>query len=129
MNTEQALALATSTKEEKRVMRLPKIATRLSVKFNKLLTKRIAKIERQTGVDIMEFDLYSSFANQIDNAEDLGYTNIDTPCIYTLNGLVINPECTDFPVASGFLSWDEHHPTTLVHQNIGTEVLELVLGH
>jgi len=127
--TEQTLALATTARQEKRIKRLPKVATRLSVKFNKLLAKRVAKIERQTGIDIIEFDLFSSYANQIDNAEDFGYTNIDTPCIYTLNGLVINPECIDFPVASGFLSWDEYHPTTLVHQNIGAEVLELILSH
>jgi len=38
---------------------------------------------------------------------------IDTSLIYTLEGLVINPECTGFPVASGSVFWDEYHPTTL----------------
>jgi len=125
----QTLALATTVKQEKRANRLPTVATRLSVKFNKLLARKISKIERETGIDIIEFDLFSSFANQIDNADDLGYTNIDTPCIYTLAGLEINPECSDFPAASGFLYWDEHHPTTTVHQNIAIETLDTILNH
>jgi len=125
----QTQALATTAKQEKRANRLPEVATRLSVKFNKLLARKVAKIERETGVDIIEFDLFSSFANQIDSADDLGYTNIDTPCIYTLAGLVINPECVDFPAASGFLYWDEHHPTSTVHQNIAIETLDTILNH
>jgi len=44
-------------------------------------------------------------------------------------GFVINPECTDFPVASGFLFLDEFHPTTLAHQIIAAETLELILSH
>jgi len=127
--TEQSLALATSSKQEKRVKRLPKVATRLSVKFNKYLAKRLVKIEKETGVDIIELDQFASAENRIDDAENLGFTNIDTPCIYTLDGLVINPECTDFPVASGFLFWDEYHPTTLAHQLIAAETLELILSH
>jgi len=127
--TEQSLALATTAKQEKRVKRLPQIATRLSVKFNKILAKRIVKIEKETGVDIMELDQFAFAANMVDEAESAGITNIDTPCIYTMAGLVINPECTDFPSANGFLFWDEFHPTTLAHQLIAAETLELILSH
>jgi len=133
MVTENTLALATNNRQERRANRLPRVATRLTVKFNKLLARAINRIERDTGVDIIEFDQFSSLASLIDSADDLGYTQIDNPCIYILQvlegqELIINPECTDFPAAKGFIYWDELHPTGTVHAYTAQGVLEQLLS-
>jgi len=130
----EMLALATSKRQERRALRLPKVATKLTVKFNKLLAKRIAKIERDTGLDIIEVDLFSLFSNIIDNADDLGFSNIDTSCINALPVLqgenyTVNADCTDFPIAAGFLFWDEIHPTAPVHALTSVDTLEAILEH
>lgn len=126
---DQTLTLATSNKQIKRAQRLPKIATRLSAKFNKMLARMIDRVERRYDIDLIEYDLHASFADIIDNAEDLGYTQVDSSCISVLVPGYVNPECTDFPIASEFLYWDEFHPTSSVHQKTGMEVYELVLSH
>lgn len=123
------LAATADTKRElRKAERLDKVATKLSAKYNRKLARKIARTEHRTGVDIIEFDLFSFLTDQLENSEDYGYTNTTQPCIYVFSqGGAINPECTDFPLASGFLFWDEIHPTTAAHQGAGIEMLEILL--
>lgn len=125
----QLLAGADSNKESKRAERLTDIASKLSSKYNQKLARHVGRIERQTGANVMSYDLFGFLTEQIDSAEDFGYTNTDDACIYVFSqGGAVNPECADFPVASGFLFWDEIHPTTAAHQAAGLDILQSVLA-
>lgn len=123
----QTLAYADTNRELKRADRLEAITSKLSAKYNQKLSRVIGRLERNTGANIMSYDLFGFLTEQINAAEDLGYTNTEDACIFVFSqGGAINPECSDFPVASGFLFWDEIHPTTKAHQNAGVDILESV---
>lgn len=122
-------SLASDNGQARKAARLPKVATKLSAKYNRILARKVARTSHQTGVEIKEFDLFAFLGEQIDAAEDFGYTNTDDACIYIFSqGGVVNPECADFPVADGFLFWDEIHPTTKAHQNAGAAIIESLLA-
>lgn len=125
----QLQAAADSNRELRRADRLTDIASELSSRYNQKLERHIGRIERQTGNHIMSYDLFGFLTGQIDSAEDFGYTNTDEACIYIFSqGGAVNPDCADFPVATGFLFWDEIHPTTKTHQAAGLDILESVLA-
>lgn len=108
---------------------LPGLTSQLSVIFNQKLAVRVDQLEYSSGLDIKEFDLFRFLSNQIASADELGYTNTDDACIYVFSqGGAVNPECSDFPAATGFLYWDEIHPTTFAHQNAGLEVAEYLIS-
>jgi len=123
-------ALAETNAETRKAARIPKVTTKLSAKYNRILARKVGRLEHQSGLDIVEFDLFGFLTEQVDAAEDLGYTNTDDACIYIFSqGGVVNPECADFPVATGFLFWDEIHPTTFAHQNAGVAMIEALLDN
>jgi outer membrane lipase/esterase len=124
-----AVALETAeTKKQTRVAnRLEKITRALSAKYNGRLARDIEEIEASTGLDIIEFDMFDFFSDQAENAEDYGLSNIDEPCVWAFSTQTVNSACVDFPVASGFMFWDEIHPTNVVHQNAAVNVLEMIL--
>ncbi len=123
------LANAQTNSQVRKATRLPEVTTKLSAKYNRKLARKLARTEHRTGVDIIEYDLFSFLADQLENAEDFGFTNTTEPCIYVFSqGGAINPSCTDFPAATGFLFWDEIHPTTAAHQGAGIEIVETLLA-
>jgi len=108
---------------------MPKVTTKLSAKYNRKLARKLARTEHQTGVDIIEYDLFSFLADQIDNAEDYGYTNTDDACAYMLSGGgALHPECDGYVTATGFLFYDEIHPTAQAHQGAGFELVGEILA-
>jgi len=122
------LANTQTAQQARKAARLPKMTTKLSAKYNRKLARKIGRIESQTGVEIEEYDLFGFVTDQVDNAADYGYTNTDDACIYVFSqGGAVNPACTDFPIASGFLFWDEIHPTTQAHQRAGAEMVAELL--
>jgi len=123
------LANAQTNSQVRKATRLPRVATKLSNKFNRKLARKIARTEHQTGVDIIEYDLFSFLTDQIDNAEDYGYTNTDDACAYMLSGGgALHPECDGYVTATGFLFYDEIHPTTQAHQAAGMEIVGELLA-
>jgi outer membrane lipase/esterase len=130
MVTAGLLAAASSRKDQRNAARLPEITSTLSAQYNQKLARKVRQIERQTRLNIVAYDLFGFLAEQIDSADDFGYTNTSDACIFVFSQAgAINPACTDFPVASGFLFWDEIHPTTQAHQNAGIDVVETLMGN
>lgn len=123
IKVDQLLATSTSNKETRKSENMYKVSTRLSTLFNRKLSRKIGRLERQYDVDILEYDLFNFLATQISDADDFGNTNVEDGCVSPVTG--INPEC-DFPVATGFVFWDVVHPTTQLHERAANEMLELV---
>lgn len=125
----QLLASADTRSEQRKAARLPEITSKLSAKYNQKLARKIGQIERQSGVDIVAYDLLAFLTEQIDAADDFGYTNVDDACVYVFSQAgAINPECS-VPSAAGFLFWDEIHPTTKAHQSAGIDIVQTILSH
>tara|TARA_R110000850_G_scaffold213915_1_gene339886 strand:+ start:954 stop:1964 length:1011 start_codon:yes stop_codon:yes gene_type:complete len=123
------LANAQTKQQERKATRLPKVATKLSAEYNRILARNIGSTERETGIDIIEYDLFGFLADQVDNASDYDYINTDDACVYFLTqGLVLHPACDNYIDATGFLFYDEIHPTTAVHQRAGIEILGVLAG-
>lgn len=123
------LASAQTKQQERKAARLPKVATKLSAKYNRLLARNIGRTERQTGIDLIEYDLFDFLADQVDNASDYGYINTDDACAYFLTqGGALHPDCDGYITATGFLFYDEIHPTTAAHQRAGIEILGVLAG-
>jgi len=117
-----------SNRSQRIAKKLPRTISWLSSYYNFRLARSIRKIERKTDTDILEFDLASYLKDQIDNSELFGHNFTDVPCIFVFTqSQSINPSCTDFPVASGFLFWDEVHPTTQAHQGVGVALVQSLL--
>ena len=124
------LANAQTKQQQRKAARLPTVSTKLSAKYNRILARKVGRIERQTGLDLIEYDLFDYLTDQIDNAADYGYTNTDDACAYMLSqGGALNPECDGYVTATGFLFYDEIHPTAVAHQGAGIEMLQLVNAH
>lgn len=110
--------------------RLPRKASRLSEKYNRALRRKLRRLERRNsgdGVNIIFFDTVAFMDTLIENALDHGFTNTDDACIYIFSqGGTVNPECADYPLASGFFFWDELHPTAATHELFGQALADAV---
>ncbi|MFT7374405.1 MAG: outer membrane lipase/esterase, partial [Oleiphilaceae bacterium] len=125
----ELLANAQTKRQTRKAKRFAKVATKLSTKFNRKLARKLARTEHQTGVDIIEYDLFSFLTDQIDNAEDYGYTNTDDACAYMITGGgALHPDCDGYVTATGFIFYDEIHPTTQAHQAAGAEIVDVLLA-
>ncbi|TNC82228.1 MAG: hypothetical protein C9356_04215 [Oleiphilus sp.] len=127
------LANAQTKAQERRAQRIVKAATKLSAKYNRQLARKVGRLEHKYDLDIAEFDLFGFLTEQIDGAEEFGYTNTDDACIFIFSqGGTPNPECVvsdpAFPAKTTFLFWDEIHPTQTAHFNAGMAVLETLLN-
>jgi len=107
------LANAETNGEIRRANRLHGVSTKLSALFNRKLSRAIGRIEKASDLDIMEWDMFTFITNQIEAGEDVGLTNTDDAC-------------DSLPLCEGFLFVDGVHPTTVVHQRAGMEVLSII---
>ncbi len=110
------MATTENRPEERRAARMVPLSSRLTALFNKRLARTIERLERGSGLDIIEWDLASFLGNQIEDAEELGYTNIDDSCLAD----------SQIPDCDGYIFFDGVHPTTLVHQRAGESILEIL---
>jgi len=107
------LANAETNGQIRRANRMYGVSTKLSALFNRKLSRAIGRIEKASDLDIMEWDMFAFISNQIEAGEDVGLTNTDDAC-------------DSLPLCEGFLFVDGVHPTTVVHQRAGLEVLSII---
>ncbi|MFT6123664.1 MAG: phospholipase/lecithinase/hemolysin [Oleiphilaceae bacterium] len=103
--------------QEHRANKMYRLSTKLTARYNRKLSRAIGEIESATGLDIFEWDMEGFVAGQIDDAEELGYTNTTDACAPVPQGLA----------CEGFLFSDGVHPTSEVHGHAGNDILN-VLG-
>ena len=120
------LANSQSNQQKYQAKLLPEMVTGLSATYNFVLRNSLRKVEWQSGLDILEYNLFDYLTDQINNASELGYANTTEACIWMFSqGGTVNPAC-DFPAANTFLFWDEIHPTAKAHQGAGLELLDII---
>ena len=104
------LALAETNAQERRANRMYDASTKLSALFNRKLSRAIGRIEKVSGLDLLEWDTSAFITSQIEGGEDVGLTNTEDAC-------------DSLPLCDGFLFVDGVHPTTVVAQRAGVDVL------
>lgn len=93
-------------------------ATRLTEEFNRKLTRKVNKTERDFHIDLVQFDLFSSMDFLMENNDALGFTNISAACFSSVT-FTYDPECLDGEAFDQFMFFDEIHPTARVHERTG----------
>jgi len=110
------LAESETRGEERRAEKMYKLSTKLTARFNRKLSRAIGEIETATGLDIFEWDMEGFLAGQIEDAEELGYTNTEDACAPVPQGLA----------CEGFVFADGVHPTSEVHTLAGADVVNVL---
>ncbi len=90
-------------------VRLIKRATLLTKIFNAALSRRVRKIERDLGIDLVEFDVFDFLRFIRANGNALEFTNTEDPCFrFSPPGV-----CSDF---NSYVFFDSIHPTGRTHE-------------
>lgn len=108
--------VAASTNNKQLVRR----ATALTKKFNRKLARKVRRIEKQTGLDLVLFDLFGHMEKMLENSVALGYSNTTDAC-FTGDGLQpFHLDCATAygPDFSSFLFFDSIHPTGRSHERV-----------
>ena len=85
--------------------------------FNRQLAKNVKRIERDTGHDLVLFDLFSYLNKILENSNALAYTNTVDACYSTVS-FSFNEGCESGQRFSKYLFFDEVHPTGRTHERI-----------
>lgn len=111
------LAAADDKHETKRANKFYKYTSKLASQYNSELAAAVARVEVAANIDIIEWDLASFLSDTIEDADELGYTNSEDACLDNLANL---PACT------GYIFFDDVHPTTVAHTAAGQAVVDLL---
>lgn len=96
---------------------LIKKATDLSKRYNKLVAAKVRAVEKEFGIQVVEFDLFGLGNNLASNASALGFTNSTDPCVNLSLGTPY-PGCENLQFDE-YIYFDEIHPTALMHERAG----------
>lgn len=95
-------------------------ATELTEQFNKDLSGRVRRIERDLNLDLVDFNLFEFFRFVIKNSVALGFTNSDDACFNSVT-FIFHPACN----FDKFVFFDEFHPTKRIHERVGRALFAL----
>lgn len=96
----------------------PEIITALSEEHNVRLEATLDELEGlYPEVNIITLDVSEFFNNLLDDPDAFGFVNIENPCLNLVTGV----SC-DHP--DEYLFWDDIHPTTATHEQLGNFALE-----
>jgi phospholipase/lecithinase/hemolysin len=96
-------------------------ATELTKQFNKELSGRMRRIERDLNLDLVDFNLFQFFRFVIKNSVALGFTNSDDACFSSVT-FIFHPDCN----FDKFVFFDESHPTKRIHKRVGRALFAVV---
>jgi outer membrane lipase/esterase len=96
-------------------------ATELTKQFNKELSGKMHRIERDLNLDLIDFNLFQFFRFVIKNSVAVGFTNNDDACFSSVT-FIFHPDCN----FDKFVFFDELHPTKRVHERVGRALFAVV---
>ncbi len=100
----------------------PEVSNRLTAlaeAHNSALARTLDDLSEEfSDVNIIPFDVNSIFNDALENPEDFGFTNVTEACLSVVE-CATNPDNQD-----NFLFWDDIHPTTATHAQLGEFAFE-----
>ncbi len=91
--------------------------SRRSEIFNRKLKRVVRQIERDSGLDLILFDLYTHLHKILENARAYGFRNTQDACFSTQT-FSFNPDCEFGQRFDQFLFFDEIHPSGRSHERL-----------
>ncbi len=104
---------------------LEKVASQRTRMFNRKLARAIEQIERQTGVDLVFFDLFDFIHSLVKDTEALGFANSEDACLNIVT-FTFHPDCEDGAKFDQFIFFDRLHPTAQTHERVGRALFATV---
>jgi phospholipase/lecithinase/hemolysin len=117
----ETVAIAKATNLRKFI----RITRRKTQLFNHRLAQKLAKIEQDFDIDLVDFDLFSFSQSVIKNQSALGFTNVLEGCFSSLT-FTFNPDCDNGTNFDKFIFFDEFHTTVRVNERTGRAFYALV---
>lgn len=116
---------------------LPALSTWRTKQFNFRLFLTLMRVQWETGVKLVQYNLFRTFNQMLENSVELGFTNSTEACFYSekleedMEPLLLpfNEACMEgdfpnlYPNFEPFFFFDEIHPTTRVHALLGQDML------
>jgi phospholipase/lecithinase/hemolysin len=99
-------------------------ANKKSVVFNQKLAQIIAATEKQTGIDIVRFDLMQFFNQVRINGKALSFSYVSRPC-FSSSSFTYYAQCNS-RIINDFVFFDEIHPSHAVHNRVGRALFAIV---
>lgn len=92
-------------------------ATAVTTAWNTGLEERLNDLSTTTDASILYFDVFGLFEQILnDTTNEFGFTNTTDQCRSVSEGFLSEQECDN---SDSFLFWDQIHPTTAAHEQLG----------
>lgn len=104
--------------------KLAQRATKMTNQFNSQLATKISRIEQDTGIDLVTFDLFTFFQTVMNSNQALGFTDKTDACYDSL-GLDYLGDCS-FDKFDEYVFFDAIHPTARVQERTGRAFYSVV---
>lgn len=85
--------------------------------FNRRLARNVKKVERDTGLDIVLFDVFAYMKKVVKNAQATMFLNTKDACFSTIS-FSFNDACEFGQQFDSHLFFDEIHPTGRTHERV-----------
>ena len=92
------------------------VVTQLVTAYNGVLGGAFQQLGN-AGIQIIELDSFATFQGMVSHAQPLGFRNVTTPFL-----------ATPGEDLSGFLFWDDVHPTTKAHEILAAIAAQVLVG-
>jgi len=93
-------------------------ASRYTAQFNRDLARKVSRIERDTGLDLVLFDLERVVDDIIENAAARRFTNTEDGCLNT-SILEFEAGCANGANFDRYVFFDQIHPSARTHDIVG----------
>ncbi len=104
---------------------LPVKASWLSQLFNRKLSRKLRGLQVDTGIRLVEYDLFSFSAAFLDNPAPYNFSNTTDACFIPTAG-IFDPGCENGANFDRFVFFDPFHPTAKSHNRIGRGLYSMV---
>jgi outer membrane lipase/esterase len=103
---------------------LIKRASLFTEAYNQTLADTVSKIEKNTGVNLVLFDVFTTFNNIVKDSPSFLFSNAKNACFSSV-AFVYYPICGSSQLDT-FVYFDEIHPTRRVHERVGRAMFAMV---
>jgi outer membrane lipase/esterase len=92
--------------------------------YNQALADTVSRVEKATQLDLVLFDVFTTFNNIVKDSRSYLFTNAKDACFSSI-AFIYYPTCSSSEL-DAFVYFDEIHPTRRVHERVGRAMFAMV---